>query len=192
MPWVVTGFPRQRLPTGLRSRGCHEPLMSVSWGCWYLVLFLRQTRSLIHFKQRFSVTTKRGGVEKKDKETVQHAIMLTSEREQIRLFTFSFFLSKYTHCKNMWIKRQEGVFHANASLRIFFQQSTQHNAHLSSAMRLSLRRCAPAKCRILSDVALRVPLLHLLLDLDLHHILRGLAVLLAPHCRNTIKSQVQH
>jgi hypothetical protein len=83
---------------------------------------LKTTRSLIHSKQRFSVTTKRGGVEKKDKETEQHAIMLTSGREQIRLFTFSFFLSKHTHCKNMWIKGQERVFfHANASLTIFFK-----------------------------------------------------------------------
>ena len=104
MPWVVAGFLRQRLPTRLHPRGCHEVVMRLSWAShervmWLLVPCpLLKTNPWPHSLQtEVFCNNKRGGVEEKDKETVQHAIMLTSVREQIRLFTLSFFLSKHTH-----------------------------------------------------------------------------------------------
>jgi len=199
----------QILKTGFYALGCdgvspsappdRPPLSRLSWASHERDMrpvpcpLLKTTRSLIHSKQRFSVTTKRGGVEKKDKETVKHAIMLTSVREQIRLFTFSFFLSKHTHTAKICGSKDKREFFFTQMLPSEF--SSKHTTWYASVQRyapLSLRRCAPVKCRTLSDVALRVPLLHLLLDLDLHHVLRGLAVLLAPHCRHTIKSLGQN
>ena len=44
----------------------------------------------------------------------------------------------------------------------------------------------------LSGVTLRISLLHLLLDLDLHHVLGRLAVLLAPHWAKQFHFLVGH